>query len=114
MPVIFRTTSIEIASAANVAERWRSQYQRDGKWTRTASGDSEEIYNALCDLGRNPDIAAVATIIGNKSWSYLSCDGCDKYVTHAVKLNHGYSEKDHLLCRNCLERGIAAFDAVKG
>ena len=43
-----KRVSVSVASGRGVAERWRTQYQRDGKWTRTAKGDSEQIYNAIC------------------------------------------------------------------
>lgn len=98
---------IQVASGKGVAERWRSQYQRDGKWTDTAKGSSGETYNRLCALGPDPDIAAVAEIIGNKSWSYLSCRGCGESVERAVVLGEDYSEQA-LVCQACLQAALTA------
>jgi hypothetical protein len=102
---------VEVASGRGVAERWRSQYQQGGKWTRTVSGDSELVYNKLCDLGQNPDIDAVSEVIGNKGWSYLSCTSCGEYVKRAADLTRTYSDNHTLICRPCLEDAIRAMDA---
>jgi len=93
--------SVEHASAVGVDERWRSQYQRDGKWWNSSLGTSEEIHRRLVALGRVPDIAAVADIIGNKSWSYISCDGCSDYVEKAVRLGAEYSD-GKVFCMVCI------------
>jgi len=103
---------VEIASGRGVAERWRVQYQHGDKWTRTISGDSELVYNKLCDLGENPDIEAVAKIIGNKEWSYLTCHACQENVTRAVDLTPQYSDNQILICRPCLDDSIRAMDAT--
>ncbi len=103
---------VQVASARGVAERWRAQYQRDGKWTRTVTGDSEVVYNKMCDLGENPDIAKIADAIGNKSWSYISCAACAEYVTRAADLTPPYTDNAILICRPCLEDAIRAMDAA--
>jgi hypothetical protein len=105
---MIRRVSVSVASGRGVAERWRKQYQRDGKWTRTVKGDSEQIYNSLCDLGENPDIEAVAKITGNQSWSYLTCSGCNDYVVRAAGFGDNYSDHDTKLCQACLEDGLGA------
>ncbi len=91
--------SIEVATARNVAERWRSQYGND--WPNTALGQSKDIYDKLCDLGLNPLIEDVAKIIGNQSWSYISCDGCSDYIERAVRLGDTYSESKRY-CATCI------------
>jgi hypothetical protein len=91
-----------------VAERWRTQYQHDGKWTPPAKGGAEKIYNALCDLGENPDIEAVAKVIGNQSWSYLTCGGCGDRVIRAADFGDPYSDNEIKLCQACLEDGLGA------
>jgi len=104
--------SIEIASARNVAERWRRQYQRDQpghQWLQTAKGSSEDIYNKLCALGEVPDVEAVAAIIGNKSWGHLRCAGCDDDVLRGVRLNGEYGG-GVLLCRACAVEAALAFE----
>lgn len=105
---MIKRVTVAVASGRGVAERWRSQYQRDGKWTRTVSGDSEVTYNKLCDLGPNPDIDAVAEAIGNKSWGHLSCSGCSDHVVRAASFGCDYNERDILLCEPCLRDGLNA------
>lgn len=108
-----KRVSVSVASGRGVAERWRTQYQHDGKWTRTANGRSEQIYNALCDLGDNPDIEAVAKAIGNQSWSYLTCSGCNDSVARAADFGDNYSDREVKLCQACLEDGLAALTSHK-
>jgi hypothetical protein len=104
---------VAVASGRGVAERWRSQYQRDGKWTRTVTGDSEVIYNKLCDLGPNPNIDAIADLIGNKGWVHLTCSACSEYVTRAADFGCDYSDNQLLLCQACLTDGTAALSATE-
>ena len=105
-----KRVQIAVASGRGVAERWRSQYfERDGKWSRTVSGNNaEDVYNKLCDLGQAPDVELVAGVIGNQSWSYLSCSGCGDYVVRAANFGSDYSDATIQLCKTCLEDGLAA------
>jgi hypothetical protein len=99
---------VEHASARGVAERWRSMYERDGVWTNNARGSTSDIYNRLCALGETPDIAKVAEIIGNKSWSYLSCDGCSEHVTTMVRIgDHRYADESKSYCATCIKEAAA-------
>ena len=95
--------SVQHATGVGVAERWREQYCRGGVWTDTAYGSSEKKYKTLVDLGPTPDIDAVSSIIGNKSWSYLSCDGCNQYVQTAVSLGE-YEPK--VYCAVCIAEAM--------
>lgn len=88
--------NIRVAAARNVAERWRQTYQRNDGWTRTAYGDSEVVYNKLCDLGPSPPIMKVVEIIGNKSWTHLTCAGCNEYTDVAAQVG-----EDLLICEDC-------------
>lgn len=95
---------ISVASARNVADQWRSQYSRkDGGWDVTVSGSSLDIYEKLCALGHNPDIHAVAEVIGNKSWSHLSCSACGEQVERLVSYAPVYSDNEVALCEPCLK-----------
>lgn len=91
--------TVHHASGVGVAERWRGQYYRDGKWLATYSGPGNVEYEKLLALGSNPDIAAVAEIIGNKGWSYITCDGCAENVEIAVAIGE-YETKSY--CRTCI------------
>lgn len=94
--------SIEIASARGVDARWLSQYCRDGVWTNTAYGKGQEIHEKLCALGPNPPIDKVAEIIGNKSWSYITCDGCNDSVAKAVCIGSDYDQRRRY-CVACID-----------
>lgn len=87
------------ASGRDVAERWRAQYQRGDNWTGTVSGSSKDVYDRLIALGENPDIEKVADIIGNKSWSFIHCDGCGENVRRAVSMGE-YEPKNY--CETCI------------
>jgi hypothetical protein len=94
--------TIRAASAVGVAERWRSQYQhpKDG-WHGTAyRNDGKQVYDELISLGPNPPIDKVAEIVGNKSWSYISCDGCNEYIERAVELGE---DEPKTYCATCIE-----------
>ncbi len=93
--------SIEVASARGVAERWMRQYFQDGEWIPTGYGSSKDIHKRLCDLGPTPPIDKVAEVIGNKSWSYISCSGCSDYVERAVRIRPEYDEGG-TFCLTCV------------
>lgn len=99
---------VSVATGRGVAERWRIQYERKDHWTSTVSGDSKDIYEALCKLGPNPDIAKVAEVIGNKSWSYISCSGCGDQVERAADFGSDYSDTNIQLCIECCRDGLGA------
>jgi len=101
-----RKLEVKRASAMNVAAQWRRQYyeEKADKWPKTARGASEDVYNRLCDLGVSPDLDAAAAIVGNKSWTHPTCNGCDQYVEKAIVV--GY-EHNLTMCEQCLEAGLA-------
>jgi hypothetical protein len=95
---------IRTASSIGVAERWRSQYQhpKDG-WTKTVTGNSGAIYDKLCALGPKPSAQEVADVIGNKSWSFVACDGCTEYIERAAEIGE-YEPKAY--CEMCLREAL--------
>jgi hypothetical protein len=96
------------ASAVGVADRYRKSYYDDKNGWRTGMlwGEPEKIYEQLCELGPVPDIAAVAKIIGNKSWSYISCDGCSTEVETVVSIGGEWVEKKGY-CSTCIHEAAA-------
>lgn len=100
MKVRAKYVSIERAYPLGVAERWHQQYYRDGKWVEHAP-NAEAVYNQLVALGQTTNPAVVADITGNKSWSYISCDGCLDYVERAVQIGAEGSER-HRFCATCI------------
>jgi hypothetical protein len=103
-----RKISVIIASARGVAEAWRRQYQRDGKWADTVKGSSRATYRKLCALGKRPGIAQVAKVIGNKSWSYLTCAGCRAHIVRAVQIGESWDTSAPLFCECCLDEALTA------
>lgn len=98
-----RLMGLQRASGRGVADRWRSQYYDPQRgWSTTYSGDSETVYNKLCALGVNPPIDRVAEIIGNKGWSYLTCDCCSEEVDRAILFSRS-GEDDYRLCLECVK-----------
>jgi len=90
--------SIEVASARGIAARWKSQRYRDDKWI----GDMDAgIHDRLLALGESPSIKEAADIIGNQSWTYISCEGCSESVERAVMLGDQYSD-GHSYCATCI------------
>lgn len=99
---------VEYASARGVADRWRAQYERDGKWIPMSNGSSEAIYSQLCALGNQPNIAKAAEIIGNKGWTYLSCDGCSQHVETAIRIgDHSIGDEPKAYCATCVREAAA-------
>lgn len=91
--------SIQVASAREVAARWERERVRDGAWVR--DGD-RAICEKLYALGSIPSIEAAADIIGNKSWTYLSCAGCSDYIERGVRMGGEY-EEGKIYCSACIE-----------
>lgn len=101
--------NIQVASARGIADRWANQYRnQNGSWSSAPlcvkGRNSEQVYEALCALGDNPPIDKVAEIIGNQSWSYISCDGCNSYVGRAVAIGE-YDPKAY--CDVCIKEANA-------
>lgn len=88
---------IETASARDVLDRWLGNYP-DGKCTP----DKQAITERLRLLGSQPSIDDVAEAIGNKSWSYLACDGCSEYIKIGVRIGDEYSDKERIYCAICI------------
>ena len=103
--------SVITASATGVAERWKSQYRdADGRWLNTSSGSSRDTYEKLCALGPDPDIAAVAEVIGNKGWSYIHCDGCGQYSERAATLGEYEAQS---FCEECIDEAAMALKTAR-
>lgn len=93
--------TVRVATGRGVADRWASQYRiSDGEWKNIVGPKTpRQVHEDLVHLGNNPPIDKVAEIIGNKSWSYISCDGCSDYVERAVSIGE-YDEKSY--CATCI------------
>lgn len=102
----------EAPDIKSVAARWKSQWSRDGVWNRNVKGGrGEEIYNQLVAMGDDPDREAVRKLMGNTSWTHLSCDGCDTDgLLRAVCIKDEYSD-GHIYCPTCIREAAALLDS---
>lgn len=78
-------------------------YERKGEFMHNARGSTKTVYDQLCALGDDPNIDAVAEAIGNKSWSYLTCEGCTEYVKTAVAIGE---HEPKLYCDICIREAM--------
>lgn len=103
---------IEFATtrAKDVAAKWKYTYLRKDGWYETFKGSSEQTYAELLAAPDDPD--KLAQIIGNKSWTYLICDGCREEVKIAVVFE--INDRSARLCRTCLKAASVAIEAVIG
>lgn len=108
-----RYVHINVASARDVAKRWRAQYFRDDEWKSAFPNLvlSRDIYERLCALGENPGPDGVAAVIGNKSWSFLWCAGCHEYVMRAVCFGADPDEAKQY-CETCIREAAYILERI--
>ncbi len=110
--VVGKNISTELAAGKGVAERWKEQYCKDGRWSRYINGaSSEDAYSALVALGAEPSPAEVAKIIP-AGWAYPMCDGCNEYRERVV-LIEPHDDLAARLCEECLEYGLRELRTTK-
>lgn len=105
-----RSIKVQVASAVGVADRWREQYHRADGWGDTVSGSTKAVHEKLLALGESPPIESVAAVIGNKSWSYLTCSGCGESVEMAVAIGPDWRDDLLLICRSCAGGALTALE----
>ena len=91
-----------------VAQRWQSHYLRDGQWSKFA-GNSESIYYLLLKLDLKTCPASdVDAIIGNDSWTTMTCDQCRKPVDAVVEVGAppDYESSTAKLCFTCIKSSM--------
>jgi hypothetical protein len=104
------------SQVGTVAERWKAQYCRDGKWGTTVSGSTEAIHSRLAALPTDATPDDVAAIIGNSSWTGDSCDGCSAYAPTVWQIGEeepDYESSTVLLCEACMARLVEAYRALR-
>lgn len=91
-----------LASTAIV--RWTIQYHLDeqGEHPSIRVG----MQHKLAALGPNPKPWQVDEAIGNKAWTTITCDSCQKSVEEAV-LILGRHHIEYATCFECLQKGVA-------
>lgn len=101
-PIVHTTRSL----IRGVAKAWRKQYPKG------CDADKETIWRKLQLLdGESASAEIVAAIIGNPSWTTLTCDGCGENVgaLAVVGQEEDYESATARLCQPCL---LAASDAI--
>lgn len=97
--------------ANNAAKNWKSQYydSQSGIWKNCSFKSnrmvsSEIIYNKLVSLGETPNPNEVDKIIGNDSWTRITCIICYNCVDSAVFYYDG--EYTSNFCKSCLKKAL--------
>jgi hypothetical protein len=103
--------AIDVNQPRLVAERWRRAYHRDdGRWLANRLSNASDIYNNLIALGTDPTPDDIALVIGNKSWTHLSCEACPGEFLELAQLRPESDCHTFRLCRGCLTRGLAVYN----
>ena len=99
MEVITRRTE-----AARAAADWRIHYADGDRWKTIARGSTREVYDKLVALGSDPLPGDVNSIIGNESWTEVTCDECSRSVEAIVRLGQApdYESSTAEVCFDCL------------
>ena len=95
----------------SIAERWYKRYggKEESDWINVISGSSKDIYEKLIALGPNPPIDSIEEIIGNKSWTHISCDGCGEYTLQAVAIGECGAKN---YCETCIREAFTILTTV--
>ena len=89
--------TIASADAVGVADRWELQYKD------TEDPAKRKITKKLLAFGRAPSADAVASIIGNKSWTHPSCGVCKKDVEVALVVGDYETQN---VCADCMQLAL--------
>lgn len=94
--------------ANRAAENWRHQYS-EGKfgWKSTSMPVQPiGVHRKLIALGPTPTPEQVNAVIGNSSWTRLTCDQCGNEVDTVIVVGQAqdYESSTASLCITCLEQ----------
>jgi len=93
------------------AERFRETHARfldlPAGWN--PSFTRREILEQLRALGQHPLPAQVDAVIGNVSWTRITCNSCAQEVCRAVAIDMTYHEYPTHVCENCVSNMAALF-----
>ena len=90
---------IEPPDVKNIAARWNEHYE--GKYHIYAHAKS--THENLLALGDNPTAEEINRVIGNKSWTTLTCSGCLDDGTVMVAIGEF---SDNHYCNRCLSEAM--------
>jgi hypothetical protein len=106
--IVYMTRALK---AGLVAEKWEEQYRsymKDPAKAASLPHNPFDTYRELLALGPTPNPDAVDEIIGNNSWTHLTCEVCSTQVDEWTHFN-GSDEDALSICTRCI---ITAFDLL--
>lgn len=93
-----------------VADRWSANY-RNRSWT---GSNKQKIWLALKTLdlstATEDDIEA---IIGNRSWTNIRCNQCEKLVERAVLIGGSDEYGPDNICEQCVREAVRVLEATE-
>lgn len=102
---VVRIVTIRRASTRGVVERWSRQYPAD-----KGVGGHHDTTRKLAAMPLTATPNELAAVIGNKSWTHLSCAGCRDYADVAVQVG---DSDGALLCLDCISEMALAAEQIK-
>lgn len=87
-----------------VAEKWKSQYfnDGDGKWYCLETDNYfKDVHDLLNNLSLRCGREAINSIIGNDSWTTITCDTCGEYCTRVVHFKNPDCGTETNICKDC-------------
>ena len=88
---------------ADVPKRWIEQYGEN-----PSDSSKKKTYDELLKLGDDINKESIDKIIGNDSWTILTCDICEKDVDRVVVYDK-YDSYGHF-CKKCLSDALESID----
>lgn len=101
MRMIAKYVNLVPHDLSGIAERWRKQYETQGRFMEESR---KKTYEELKGLGDKPSPEDVARIIGNKTWSYSSCESCSDQVSVLIFIGSDYEPKGY--CKTCISEAF--------
>lgn len=97
-------------TANNVTARWKKQYKNP----MYASSDKSDILTKLQALEDTPDPDQIDVIIGNKSWTRVTCHECDTEISPVIELGQepNYDSYTACICLSCLTKAIKILNDI--
>lgn len=96
------------AAIQSAPKRWSNQYRN---WKDCGDKfDKGPITEKLMALKEPYSGEEIDNIIGNDSWTSVSCDECGKKVNAVSSFDINAGEYVHSICRGCLLSAVAAID----
>ena len=105
-------------TAQGVAKRWEEQYRSYiRKGTKPGDFCPKQTLRELKAMGANPDPDEIDSLLGNPSWTTVSCHSCSDPSATGVHFLQDYMADIHdedmtSLCKSCVEEGVKALASM--